>query len=125
MMAGTSSSGKASISARSLSGGPKPCHNRMGGLDTFGGTRSSAGTSASRVSSVATAPLEPLRSAQRLAPCEVPATHQQSARVNTRRGTSDRLRRLFIPMSSSAVEQTPREHQREQDVTDHCEHAAG
>ena len=52
MIAGTSSSGKASISARSLAGGPKPCHSTIGGLDIFRGMRSSAGTDASRVSIV-------------------------------------------------------------------------
>jgi hypothetical protein len=43
-MAGTSSSGMASMSWRSLAGGPNPCHSRIGGRVTFGGILNNAGT---------------------------------------------------------------------------------
>src|SRR5262245_58592040 len=104
----------------------------MGGLDLFRAPRNSDGTCASRVSSDATSRLEPSPSRQKLssgesccaAPYEVPATHRHNAMVSTRRGTIDRSCRLFIPMSSSAVEQAPREHQREQHVANHRKYAA-
>jgi len=44
LIAGTSSSGRRDMSSDSLAGEPNPCQSTIGGLDTWGGMRSVAGT---------------------------------------------------------------------------------